>query len=467
MYEFIYKTIQKKFLADNITPIEFYSKIRNYFPNTLLLEYYNYKINKNNYSIICINPISEIIIDSNKVKIFYPNENYEFFSINKKIKIYILIDNFLKKFRSINFTTIYSGLYGYISYESVQYFEKIKFNNYIKDNYRVPQIRFNFYSNLIIFHNIYNKFSIIEHKFPGKTRIKINKLLNLIHKKKFIYFSFNIIENLSSNLTDFEYKKMVNLGKKSCLKGEIFQIVLSRQFQQKFIGDEFNVYRILRYINPSPYLFYFDYSNYKLFGSSPESQLIIKNKKAYIYPIAGTIKRSGNNKKDKKLAKYLIKDAKENSEHVMLVDLARNDLSKNSLKVKVEKYKKIKYFSHVLHMVSKVSGKLKKNIYPIKIFIDTFPAGTLSGAPKYRAMELIDKIENQHRGLYGGSIGFLGLNGNINTAIIIRSFVSKNNILFFQAGGGVVYKSKKENELQEINNKLMALNKAIKSAINI
>lgn len=465
MHKFIFNTIQKKRLADSTTPVALYLKLRDHFPNTLLLESSDYRAKENDASIICINPVSELIINQNKVKISRPDKNYESFFIKNKSEVNKLINNFLYSFQAKNGYTSYSGSYGYASYDSIQYFESIKFNVPIIDLYNVPELRLGFYSNLIIFHHFYNELSLVEHTFSKSNSIPINQLIDLIDNRNFSSFRFETIGNTTSNITDNEHIDMIKKGIKYCFRGDVFQIVLSRQFRQKFKGDEFNVYRALRRINPSPYLFYFDYSDYKLFGSSPEAQLIIKNKMAYIDPIAGTIKRSGNDETDKQLAEKLAKDSKENSEHVMLVDLARNDLSKNSNDVKVERFKEIQYFSHVLHMVSRVSGQIVSDLIPsIKIFGDTFPAGTLSGAPKYRAMELIDQIENQHRGVYGGAIGFFGLDGNINTAIIIRSFISKNNTLFFQAGGGIVSESKKNNELQEVKNKLMALFQSVKKA---
>ncbi|WP_185862324.1 anthranilate synthase component I family protein [Blattabacterium cuenoti] len=469
MFKFSFRTIQKKILADSTTPIELYLKLRDIFPNILLLEFSDSQISKNHFSILCINPISELILSKNVLKISYPNCVHKHIFINDRLDLQILIEDFFTKFKNENTSIFYSGLYGYISYDSIQYFENIKFNVPIKKIYNIPKIRLGFYQNLIVFHHFYNKMYLIEHQFNNiQKKTNIDDLIELIKKKNFPSFPFQSIGNRTSNVTDIEYKKMVSKGIKACLRGDVLQIVLSRQYQQKFKGDEFNVYRALRFINPSPYLFYFDYGNYKLFGSSPESQLIINKQKAYINPIAGTIRRSGNEDKDKKLSENLAKNPKENAEHVMLVDLARNDLSKNSSNVKVEGFKEIQVFSHVLHMVSKVSGKLENNISIIKVFGDTFPAGTLSGAPKYKAMELIDKIENQHRGVYGGAIGFFGLkNSYINTAIIIRSFISKNNTLFFQAGAGIVSNSKEEKELEEVNNKLMALLKSIELAKNI
>ncbi|EAT14034.1 anthranilate synthase component I, partial [Candidatus Sulcia muelleri str. Hc (Homalodisca coagulata)] len=370
MYKFSFKTIQKKLLADISTPVELYLKLRDKFSNLLLLESSDYQTTKNHSSIICINLISEIRIHNNKIKILYPDNKKSNLSIDSPTSIQYYLDNFIKKFYSKNNCSPYSGFYGYTSYDSVQFFENIKLNSFINKSYDVPQIRFGFYANLIIFKHFYNELYIVEHKFSEKNDTSINIIIDLVYNKNYSYFTFKTIGKKYSNITDNEYKKMVSSGRKACIKGDVFQIVISRQFKQKFKGDEFNVYRALRSINPSPYLFYFDYGDYKLLGSSPESQILVKNNKAYINPIAGTIKRSGNDEKDKKLAQKLIKDPKENAEHVMLVDLARNDLSKNSINVIVDNYKEVQYFSHVLHMVSKVSCFLKKKISLIKVFGD-------------------------------------------------------------------------------------------------
>ncbi|WP_185868672.1 anthranilate synthase component I family protein [Blattabacterium cuenoti] len=465
MFKFNFKTIQKKIFMDSITPIELYLKLRDIFPNTLLLEFHDSKLFKNNSSIFCLNPISELILHDNVLKILYPNKVHKHVFIKNKLHIKNLIEDFLDKFHIDNYSIYYSGLYGYLSYDSIQYFEKIAFHVPIQKSYNIPQIRLVFYKNLIVFHHFYNELHFIEHQMDNEKTTKIDQLIDIAKKNKFSYYPFRPVGVRSSNVTENEYKSMVKKGIDSCLRGDVFQIVLSRQFQQKFKGDEFNVYRALRFINPSPYLFYFDYGDYKLFGSSPESQLIIDDGIAYINPIAGTIRKTKNKKKNKKLSNILLNDPKENSEHVMLVDLARNDLSKNSSDIKIEKFKEIQYYSHVLHMVSQVSGKLENNVSFIKVFVDTFPSGTLSGAPKYKAMKLIDEIENQNRGIYGGAIGFFGMkNSYVNTAIAIRSFLSKDNILFFQAGAGVVADSKEKTEYEEVNNKLMALFKSIELA---
>jgi anthranilate synthase component 1 len=295
-------------------------------------------------------------------------------------------------------------------------------------------------------------------------------------------YDFHPVGDVRSTLTDDEHRENIRRGIAHCLRGDVFQIVLSRRFIQQYEGDDFKLYRALRSINPSPYLFYFDFGGFRIFGSSPETHCriepIAKSKKpsqrhtlkertafkAYIDPIAGTTKRTGDAEADRKGAEYLRNDPKENAEHVMLVDLARNDLSRNCHGVKVDFYKDLQYYSHVIHLVSRVSGELDNGADPIKAFIDTFPAGTLSGAPKVRAMQLISEYEPHNRGAYGGCIGIIGLDGSLNQAITIRTFVSRNGELWFQAGGGIVAKSDVEYELQEVNNKLGALRKAIEKA---
>lgn len=461
MYRF--KSCHKKFIADITTPVEVYLKLRNKFTGTglLLLETSFFK--ENNFSIICLDEVAEIIMENDYIVYHYPDKCEEKIRLTEKTKNGCeVLENFMKKFYSENNFMKFSGFYGYVSYDSIPYFENICLRSTMHKTYQIPKVRLALFKTLIVFNHFNNVLSIYSHVFNTYETNYIVKIIDIINNNNSkifrLPFPFRTIKRLSSNLTDNGYKELVGKSIRACKRGDVFQIVPSRQFQQKFKGDEFNVYRHLRSINPSPNLFYFDYGDYKIFGSSPEYQLTIENSTAYIHPIAGTIRRSGDYHKDKE---ELEKNTKENAEHVMLVDLARNDLSRNSSEVKVERYKEIKYFSHVIHMESKVSGKLPIHYSPVKVFAESFPAGTLSGAPKYKAMELIDEFENQSRGVYGGAIGFFGLDGLVNTAIIIRTFLSKGNILFMQAGAGVVADSTEENELQEVNNKLKALNQSI------
>ena len=340
----------------------------------------------------------------------------------------------------------------------MQYFEQLELNN-DKEGQDIPDIYYAVYQNIIAISLFNHEAHLFSHNLDGVHNL--DHLEQLINGKQQSKFRFEKIGTKTSNLTDAEFLEFVNQGKQHCYRGDVFQLVLSRRFSQRFQGDDFNVYRTLRSINPSPYLFYFDYGNFKIFGSSPEAQLIVHEGKAEIHPIAGTFKRTGNYQEDAASALELSKDPKENREHVMLVDLARNDLSRNGSEVIVEKNREIQFYSHVIHLVSKVSCKMKDWVKTFQVVADTFPAGTLSGAPKHKALQLIDRYEKNKRNFYGGAIGYLDFEGNFNHAIIIRSFLSQKNQLHYQAGAGIVADSVPENELQEVYNKLGALDKAL------
>jgi anthranilate synthase component 1 len=460
------KTHYKKILADTLSPVSIYLKIRDKYPNSMLLESSDYHGNDNSFSYICCNPIASLKIEGNLITKTFPDQTKQNYEISPN-KVTQEIDQFTKQFETSEtetFKFINNGLFGYTSYNAVKYFETIKISD--KDNpIKIPEIQYAVYQNIIAINHFKNEAYIFAHCYKNESNIEA--LHHIITMDRFAMYDFETTEKISSNLTDEEFKTNVKIAKKHCQRGDVFQLVLSRKFQQGFKGDEFNVYRALRSINPSPYLFYFDYGTFKIFGSSPEAQLVVKNKIAEIHPIAGTFARSGDDMKDTAMAKALVADEKENSEHVMLVDLARNDLSRHCSNVSVENYREIQFFSHVIHLVSKVIGNVRKKINTMQIVADTFPAGTLSGAPKYKAMELIEAYEKTSRGFYGGAIGFMDFKGNYNHAIMIRTFLSKNQQLHWQAGAGIVSKSKPENELQEVYNKLGALTKAIKRAETI
>ncbi|MCJ7446171.1 MAG: chorismate-binding protein [Bacteroidales bacterium] len=457
-------------LADIITPVTIYLKIRDQFPNTILLESSDYHGNSNSMSYICFDVIAVFKADDYKIDITYPDGEKEQIGIVDKFTLPDTFNTFLRSF-SVNMNTDLiglsaNGLFGYTTYDAVKYFENIHFNNTVREDCHIPDIHYSLYRYIIAINHFNNRIFLVENLFEGEES-RNEEVKSLLRNRSLGAFQFESLNNESSNITDKEYIEMVGKGKKHCFLGDVFQVVLSRQFSQQFLGDEFNVYRALRNINPSPYLFYFDYGGYKLFGSSPEAQLIIEKGVARINPIAGTFKRSGDDEEDRQLAIDLTNDRKENAEHVMLVDLARNDLSRNSDNVVVKTYREVQFYSHVIHLVSEVTGELKECFNPIKVFGDSFPAGTLSGAPKFKAMELIDSFENRNRGYYGGALGYIGFNGDINHAIIIRSFLSRNNTLYYQAGAGIVAASVEENELNEVNNKLGALKAAIAMASRI
>ena len=453
-------TNYKQILADTITPVSVYLKIRDKFPNSILLESSDYHANDNSFSYICFNPIASIKVENNTIETHFPDRFSEITPIDSNVNVVKEIEKFSNQFltEKSDFKFISQGLFGYIAYDAIQYFEKVTLAKKSKEN-EIPEIYYAVYQNVIAINHFKNEAYIFCHNSDGKNNVL--EIEQLLQAKNFASFSFEKTGNPTSNLTDNEFKEYVTKAKKHCQLGDVFQLVLSRRFSQEFKGDEFNVYRALRSINPSPYLFYFDYGNFKIFGSSPEAQLIIKNNVAEIHPIAGTFKRTGNDEQDAELAKKLVQDEKENSEHVMLVDLARNDLSRSCNDVHVEQYKQVQFFAHVIHLVSKVTGKLKQNHTFMELVGKTFPAGTLSGAPKVKAMQLIESIEKTNRSFYGGAIGVLDFEGNFNHAIMIRSFLSKNHSLYFQAGAGIVESSSEENEMQEVYNKLGALQKAL------
>lgn len=460
MKKFILKTHYKQILADTITPVSVYLKIRDQFSNSILLESSDYHGNENSFSYICFKPIASLKIESNQMKMSYPDGTETVFTIDKKTDVAALIQQFSSQFVSEknDFKFITNGMFGYISYDAVQYFDKIKISEK-DDQTSIPEVQYHVYQNIIAINHYNNEAYIFCHNREGTNNIAA--IEQLLQSRNIASYKFSTDGDGYSNLTDADFKINVALAKKHCQRGDVFQLVLSRRFSQKFRGDEFNVYRALRSINPSPYLFYFDYGDFKIFGSSPEAQLIVKNRIAEIHPIAGTFKRSGNDEEDAILAKKLAEDQKENSEHIMLVDLARNDLSRNGSEVQIEKYREVQFFSHVIHLVSKVTAKLHQKANTMQVVAATFPAGTLTGAPKISAMQLIEKYEKTNRNFYGGTIGFMDFEGNFNHAIMIRTFLSKNHQLHSQAGAGIVASSDEEAEMQEVYNKLRALNKAI------
>jgi anthranilate synthase component 1 len=469
-------THSKKLLADTLTPVSVYLRIRDKFPNSLLLESSDYHANDNSFSYICCNPIASINIENDVITQQFPDGKEIISKISRpayngdlsggSTNVPSVLESFAGSFSSSenDFKFINNGLFGYIAYDAVRYFENIEITK-SKSILKIPDVYYAVYQNIIAINHFNNEAYIFAHCFNSENNIP--QIVRLLKSKNFAEYPFQRNGVPTTNIDDQAFKDLVKKCKEHCQRGDVFQIVPSKRFLQDFTGDEFNVYRSLRSINPSPYLFYFDYGKFKIFGSSPEAQLIVKGDRAEIHPIAGTFKRTGNDLDDARLAKELAADKKENSEHVMLVDLARNDLSRHGTNVEVETYREVQFFSHVIHLVSKVTAIKNPETPAMQIVADTFPAGTLSGAPKYRAMQLLEEYENVNREFYGGAIGFMDFNGNFNHAIIIRSFVSKNHTLHYQAGAGVVSGSDPEKELQEVYNKLGALTKALELAENI
>ena len=463
---------EHKMLADTLTPVWLYMLLRDRFPFSLLLESSDYHGTDNSQSFICLEPLVTFRVERQGLAAAvetFPDGSQRCTDLTGPAVLADAFQRFLHSFL-IETADVKArntlGVFGYTAYDAVRHFEKIDLETATDGPYQIPELQYALYRFVIRFNHFNDEISLLE-LVPEGDQSRLPELLNHLKRVNFIEYPFQTSDKTESNLTDEQFCELVKQGIHHCHRGDVFQVVFSRQFSQQFSGDDFNVYRALRHINPSPYLFYFDYGDFKLFGSSPEAQLKIKKTKVSINPIAGTYRRTHDETSDLALAKKLAADEKENAEHVMLVDLARNDMYKACGNAEVLTFKEVQFYSHVLHLVSEVAGEMSPGQNPIKIMADTFPAGTLTGAPKYKAMQLIDRYETQNRGFYGGCIGFIGLGGDMNQAILIRSFLSKNNVLYAQAGAGIVKDSTPEGELQEVNNKLAALNKAVKMAEGI
>ena len=455
--KYTYSATSRTILADLYTPVTVYMRLRDIYAQSAMMESSDYHDAGNSRSFIGINPIASIAVNHNVATLSFPDGTKELHGISDSYTVADAIRQFIDRFEVSGNDAHFCGLYGYTAFNAVRYFEHIDVKDSSPDKNDAPDVLYILYRDIIVFDHFKSTLTMI----TLGSENDLDTLYRQMNRTNVPVYDFHPVGETSSPITDDEHRENIRRGIAHCLRGDVFQIVMSRRFTHRFIGDDFKLYRALRSINPSPYLFYFDFGGFRIFGSSPETHCRITGRRAYIDPIAGTTRRTGDAEADKKGAEYLRNDPKENAEHVMLVDLARNDLSRNCHDVKVEFYKDLQYYSHVIHLVSRVSGTLNDDADPIKAFIDTFPAGTLSGAPKVRAMQLISQYEPHSRGAYGGCIGFIGLNGDLNQAITIRSFVARNGELWFQAGGGIVAKSNVEYELQEVNNKLGALHRAI------
>ena len=455
--KYTYSATSRTILADLYTPVTVYMRLRDIYAQNAMMESSDYHDAGNSRSFIGINPIASIAVNHNVATLSFPDGVKELHGISDSYTVADAIRQFIDRFEVSGNDAHFCGLYGYTAFNAVRYFEHIDVKDSSPDKNDAPDVLYILYRDIIVFDHFKSTLTMI----TLGSENDLDTLYRQMNRTNVPVYDFHPVGETSSPITDDEHRENIRHGIAHCLRGDVFQIVMSRRFTHRFIGDDFKLYRALRSINPSPYLFYFDFGGFRIFGSSPETHCRITGRRAYIDPIAGTTRRTGDAEADKKGAEYLRNDPKENAEHVMLVDLARNDLSRNCHDVKVEFYKDLQYYSHVIHLVSRVSGTLNDDADPIKAFIDTFPAGTLSGAPKVRAMQLISQYEPHSRGAYGGCIGFIGLNGDLNQAITIRSFVARNGELWFQAGGGIVAKSNVEYELQEVNNNLGALHRAI------
>ncbi len=463
MATFKYQALSRRVLADLHTPVGVYMSLRDIYPQSALMESSDYHGSDNSRSFIAIHPIAQIAVAHGWIRSSFPDGSTEERQIDTSVKgrakeeVIDAINYFIARFEVTGERKDFCGLYGFTAFNAVRYFEDIEVKDTVMEQHDAPDILYILYETVLVFDHFNNTLEIVTLGDENTLR----EVFRHVNKSMVKPYDFHPVGEATSTLTDEEHKANVRECIKHCLRGDVFQIVISRRFVQKYEGDDFKLYRALRSVNPSPYLFYFDFGGYRIFGSSPETHNRIVGDQAFIDPIAGTTRRTGNTEQDRKNAEFLRNDPKENAEHVMLVDLARNDLSRNCHHVHVDFYKDMQFYSHVIHLVSRVSGTLDEDTTPIREFVDTFPAGTLSGAPKVRAMQIISELEPHNRGAYGGCIGFIGLNGELNQAIVIRTFISRNGELWFQAGSGIVAKSNDQYELEECNNKLGALTKAI------
>ena len=463
MKQYNYHTHSRTLLGDLHTPVSVYLKVRDLFPQSALMESSDYHGSENNRSFIALCPLASMSVEHGKAVFRLPDGERSERELSDSHSLNEAMNDFMKRFCIRGEYSHYCGLYGYTSFNAVRYTEGIAVKDSREDINDAPDLLYIIYKYIIVFNDYRHELLLLE-MTGEEEESNLERIVKAIQDRNYTAYDFRAVGPVTSTLTDEEHKANIRRGIAHCLRGDVFQIVLSRRFEQAYVGDDFKLYRALRSINPSPYLFYFDFGGFRLLGSSPETHCRIEGRRAYIDPIAGTTKRTGRKDEDEAAARYLHDDPKENAEHVMLVDLARNDLARNCHDVRIEFFKEMQYYSHVIHLVSRVSGTLNEGADAVKAFLDTFPAGTLSGAPKVRAMQLISELEPHNRGAYGGCIGFIGLDGTINLAITIRTFVSRNGKLWFQAGGGIVAKSNEEYELQEVNNKLGALRKAIEMA---
>jgi len=454
----------RRYLADTVTPVTLFLKVRDHFPEPVLLENNDFRSKEDCFSFLGFDLIGSFQVEQGRIRESLPGEGIRERAVEDALTVPNAMLEFLQCF-DVRYETPFdgfNGLIGYTGFDGVQYFDTLKFDPG-KRKLKLPDIRYNLYRFILAINHFRDELFVLEN-IPEGEPSRMEEVGRLIRSQKFATHEFRMKGGEESNLTDEQFMELAAIGKRHCQLGDVFQIVFSRQFSQGFAGDDFTVYRALRSINPSPYLFYADYGSYRIFGSSPETQMAIRNGIASVNPIAGTYRRTGDGIEDARKALELSEDPKENAEHIMLVDLARNDLSRHAVNVKVKELKDIQFFSHVIHLVSKVVGELEPTTNPMQVFGDTFPAGTLSGAPKYKAIELINRYENQNRSFYGGALGYINFNGEMNKAIIIRSFLSQDNTLYYQAGAGIVAASVEEKELQEVNNKLGALKKALLEA---
>ena len=460
-------------LADYMTPIRMFQALRKEGTPCFMLESVENKDQWGRYSFIGINPKSEIKISGKELEVDGVKQE-------EKFKMSYLSD-LIEKYKSPvmeDYPKLTGGLIGYFGYDMIRQVEK-KLTNVPENDLKMPECHLCMYDEIIAFDHLANKAVIIQNIHKGDN-IK-QKYEELEDKAELILHKMERPVSLSkdrftpakaevtSNLTKGQYEANVKKAKKYIKNGDIFQVVLSQRFEVETDVDPFDVYRCLRTLNPSPYLYLFDFIDYQVVGASPEKLVSVLNGIVATKPIAGTVPRGKTKEEDDMLVRQLVNDPKERAEHTMLVDLGRNDVGKVSKfgTVEVKNFMTVEKYSKVTHLVSDVQGELRDDENPINALMSVLPAGTLSGAPKVRAMEIIDELENKKRGVYGGTVGYLGFDGNIDTCIAIRTVVFKDGKGYVQAGAGIVNDSVPEKEFMETKNKALAVVNAVKEAARL
>ena len=475
-----YKTVPVfyEMLIDGCTPVGLFAALKEKFDNCFILESVDNTEQWGRYSFIGINPKMEVRIFGDKAEIV-ENGKTETKNCNNPIELF---NSILEKRTSpvfLNRPKLTGGLIGYFGYDTVRRFEK-KLVNVPEDDLQMPDSNMFLYDEIVAYDHLTNKAVIILNINAGdNVETKYEECL----KKSFEIGQILAAANpsfksgngegkdihVTSNVTKEEFISMVEAAKEHIVNGDISQVVLSQRFEVADPPAPFDVYRMLRSTNPSPYLYYFDHKDYCIAGASPEMLVSVTDGSVITKPIAGTIGRGKTDEEDKKFEKQLLSDPKERAEHTMLVDLGRNDVGKvcSFGTVNVTDFMRVERYSKVMHLVSDVQGRLAEGKTALDALMSVLPAGTLSGAPKVRAMEIIDELENKKRGLYGGTVGYLGFSGNIDTCIAIRTVLFRHGKAYVQAGAGIVYDSVPEKEYEETRNKALAVVNAIAEASNI
>ncbi len=459
--------------ADMLTPVLAYLKIRNEGEQSFLLESVEGTKQLARYSFIGKNPVSIISNKGMKIEISINGTK-----TNIQQNLFDYLKETLKKYKQPQIEELpdfTGGIVGYIGYENICLIEKVV--NVKENKIGTPDSILGIYKTILAFDHYKHQIILISNVLIDENSnlnyeynlalTEINNIKKELRKPIEYSSGFQLCKTTKEHISDTELKEQILLSKNNICEGDIFQIVLSKRFSAEYKGDLFNVYRALRVINPSPYMYYLEFNNdFTIVGTSPEDLVKVKNRKAQVLPIAGTRKRGNTNEKDKVLEENLINDPKELAEHTMLMDLGRNDLNRICKydTVNVIEMMKIQRYSHVMHIVSKIEGELRDDKDSIDALKACFPAGTVTGAPKIRAMQLIEEYESEARNVYAGAVGYFDFSGNLDMCIAIRTLFAKNKTIYWQAGAGIVSDSRPELEIKEIKNKSAVLVSALKYA---